>query len=50
MYGIYLEWFTSCGPDNPTMVVYEQKVQEAVASQSTGLAVSAGLHYTLDPK
>lgn len=38
-----LEWHICCIPANPTMVDYEQKVQESVVAQSTRLDTSAGI-------
>lgn len=35
---------------NPTLAIYERKSKNLVVSQFLGLAVSAGLQYTQNPK
>lgn len=40
---LHTEWLTGWGLANPTMVDYEQKVQESVVAQSTRLDTSAGI-------
>ena len=44
-----LEWPTGCGPANPIMSAYEQKVQEFSSIHSTSLDVSTDLQYISEP-